>query len=294
MKVVELFAGCGGAALGLHRAGLEHIACVERDPNPYATLCAAGSPGVMADVADYVVETEHDLSNGAMWASPPCQPYSSVGKGLGSNDPRDGWPMTLQAVKKWRPRWIMVENVVLSPVSEWCDQLRSLGYVAEHRRINCADYGLPQHRKREIIVAGPRSIRWPKPTHGDPSHGLLMALGTRAWVTCRQALGVEVAMYSGAQDQIDKFVHDRKVTPLSDRPCVCITTKYGFLGRIPFSYKPDGSKRHLSIIERATLQGFPIDYPWQGSDRTIHKQIGNAVPPMLSELIGSSVLEADC
>lgn len=77
MRVLELFAGAGGAALGLQDAGFDHVACVERDPFAAATLRAAGFPAVEADVRD----VDYDAMTGTvdlLWASPPCQAWSQA------------------------------------------------------------------------------------------------------------------------------------------------------------------------------------------------------------------------
>jgi len=111
MTALELFAGAGGASLGLHRAGFAHLACVERNASAAATLRAAGLPALEADVraVDFTAwRSRVDL----LWASPPCQPGSTAGQRLGAVDERDGWPATLAAVDACRPTWFLAENVL--------------------------------------------------------------------------------------------------------------------------------------------------------------------------------------
>ena len=152
MRALELFAGAGGAALGIERAGLDHAALVEWDDRACDTLAAAGlGPVVRADVRDLeaiasVVETtedrawqragdallDSDLDGEAwtlareelamqmledarriflMWSSWPCQPWSTAGSKRGASDERNGWPWTVNAIDRFRPRWFLGENV---------------------------------------------------------------------------------------------------------------------------------------------------------------------------------------
>lgn len=110
MRVVELFAGCGGAALGLERAGMRHQLCVEWDTAACTTLQHAGLPALCHDIAR-PLPFELDPLPDAIWASPPCQAWSAAGKRLGAQDERNGWPATFEWVDRLRPRWLMCENV---------------------------------------------------------------------------------------------------------------------------------------------------------------------------------------
>lgn len=110
MQAVELFAGAGGASLGLVAAGYEEVRAIEWDAAACATRRAAGlrcdegdvrDPALIADVGDI------DL----LWSSFPCQAWSSAGKRLGAQDARNGWPWTVAALDRVRPRWFIAENV---------------------------------------------------------------------------------------------------------------------------------------------------------------------------------------
>jgi len=52
-------------------------------------------------------------------------------------------------------------------------------------------------------------------------------------------------------------------------------------------------KRRLTIQEAATLQGFPDDYPWQGTKNSMYRQVGNAVPPPVAQALGTAIMEAN-
>ena len=300
MSAVELFAGAGGAALGLHAAGVSHLACVERDPHAAATLRAAGLPAVEADVLAWL-RGGPDLSPELLWASPPCQPYSAAGNGLGAADPRDGWPLVLLAVEVLRPRWVAIENVARAPARAWAEQLRAAGYTCvSHRILDAADYGVPQHRRRVFIVAGPQPIRWPAPTHCDPCNTLLISGLLRPWVSCRDALGDLSPQVSGGQAAAQP--------ELLDRPAPTVTTtevkgtRASAASGWAFNGGPDRAsdmaflatgRRRLTPEECARLQAFPDDHPWQGTKEAIYRQIGNAVPPIMAEVVARAIVEAE-
>jgi site-specific DNA-cytosine methylase len=113
MKAIELFAGAGGAALGLEAAGFEHLALCEWDPDACATLRAAGlGPVVEGDVRDLdAIEAVAGPSCDLLWSSFPCQAFSTAGKRLGAGDERNGWPWTVDAIDRFKPAWFLGENV---------------------------------------------------------------------------------------------------------------------------------------------------------------------------------------
>ena len=214
MRVLELFAGAGGAALGLEAAGCKHIACVEWDEDSCKTLAAAGLPVVLGDVQALPISqgTSPDL----IWSSFPCQAWSEAGNRKGSQDDRNGWPWTIQAIDITKPSWVIAENVrgitthraacnqgtsCLGP--ELCPNayfsqviladLRQRFAWVDWRILDSADYGVPQRRRRVFIIAGPNRIDWPEPTHQDPADIQPLLFGTprQPWTTVRQALGLD-------------------------------------------------------------------------------------------------------
>ena len=188
---VELFAGGGGAALGLRAAGLHSLACVEGDAAACATLQANGFParhawiGTPPDGAD--LPAWDAVGDGAvgcwlLWASPPCQPYSRAGKQMGHSDGRDGWPATVEAIRTIRPAWFVIENVVGFPAQEKAAELVAAGLCASARvwDLDAVRYGLPSRRRRLFIIGrrdpGPMP-RIPLFTHYAPEdEPVLMAM----------------------------------------------------------------------------------------------------------------------
>ena len=223
MKALTLFAGAGGADYGMAQAGVEHVRCIEYDKHAHATLCAAGFPGVLGDVRDPTLYRDLPPID-LMWASPPCQDWSSAGKREGANGSRNGWPWNWAVVRHLQrrglgPTWMIAENVTgmlthsgkdcgkgccadptRCPTTYWHEvvmrEARALFPWADYRVICAADHGTPQFRKRVFLVAGPRPIVWPEPTHASPesiAQADLFGRRLEPWVTVREALGLDVA-----------------------------------------------------------------------------------------------------
>src|SRR5687767_2163891 len=119
MRSVELFAGAGGLAIGMGRAGFQHVAVIENDQRACETLRGnqerhekdvAGWNLLQIDAEDMdyrTIKTRIDLVAGG----PPCQPFSQGGKNLGRKDARDMFPEAIRAVKELAPKAFVFENV---------------------------------------------------------------------------------------------------------------------------------------------------------------------------------------
>lgn len=161
---------------GLAAAGWRVDAGVEWDPDAAASWRLAHPDAEMAEGDAALLDLRpvrgqvHVVAGG-----PPCQPYSKAGRGLGARDGRDGWPGFLRAVEQIRSAAVLAENVpglaradggrVLAGL---LGRLRELGYQAAAHSVDAADYGVPQHRRRLLVVGvrGRQPFVPPAPTHG--------------------------------------------------------------------------------------------------------------------------------
>jgi DNA (cytosine-5)-methyltransferase 1 len=118
MRSIELFAGCGGLALGIARAGFKHDIIVESDNDSITTL-RENKRRRVAHVRHWQID-QHDTRemNFAQFegvdllsGGPPCQPFSIGGLHLGPRDPRNMWPEAIRAVREIRPKAFLIENV---------------------------------------------------------------------------------------------------------------------------------------------------------------------------------------
>ncbi|MFD8740110.1 DNA cytosine methyltransferase [Streptomyces sp. NPDC059618] len=199
---IEICAGAGGQAVGLHSAGFSHLALVEIDVHAAATLQlnvaerklwgadeARDCEIIPMDVKDFnpsehltkfnmrekrpIGQRELDLLAGGV----PCPPFSVAGKQLGKEDDRDLFPTMLDLADELKPRAVMIENVagLIKPFDKFYtyreqikQRLRKAGYVVcGWRLLEAADYGVPQLRPRAILVAIRsdcyRGFSWPEP-----------------------------------------------------------------------------------------------------------------------------------
>ncbi len=325
--VLELFAGTGGASLGLHRAGWAPLACVEREPAAVRTLRAAGLPAVEADVnaLDFSVWAgKVDL----LWASPPCQPGSMAGKRRGGEDTRDGWPATLRAIDEAQPAWFLAENVLgWSYHADACaldrggcpachythvlDQISLRFAFSGVWRLDAANFGVPQRRRRLIVWGGPLPLdeEGPRPTHAAPAEA--DGLGLPPWETLGEAVGDTLnreRCNARACYPCDGS-HGRACSEpwRFEAPSPTLTTtevkgtRASAQTAWTFHGGPDRASdaaflaagiRRVTVREALTLQGFPADWPVQGTVEEQYTQAGNAVPPPLAEAVARLVLVA--
>lgn len=306
---LELFAGAGGAALGIEAAGFEHAALVERDPDACATMRRIWHDAVIeADVRelariDQAVEGEIDL----LWSSWPCQPFSNAGARRGADDERNGWPWTVAAIDHFRPLVFIGENVrgLLSfPYFEQVvlPDLRQRFAHVGWWLLDAADYGVPQHRRRVFVWAAPSRCLPPKRTHGP-------GMFTLPWVSMGQALQIEAS--SMLHHGRNTAAHPKQERPrpatepaptiggqgnqILQRPSTTICSADGHGLSCPAvrdRLEAATGRRRLTVDECATLQGFPPGYAravMVGTARSRYRQVGNAVPPALAEAVVRAV-----
>jgi DNA (cytosine-5)-methyltransferase 1 len=181
--MIDLFAGCGGMTRGFVDSGrFEPILAVEIDPSAAATYAANFVPDGVA--ADQHVTTERIEDVGAfpivdvVIGGPPCQGFSPLNRDRVGLERRALWREYLRALRESGARAFVMENVPeLLRSGEYASfkalAEQDLGFAVEGRVLNAADYGVPQRRRRAIVI-GMRSghVAWPEPTHHDPEPGL--------------------------------------------------------------------------------------------------------------------------
>ena len=272
----DIFCGAGGFSWGF-RDYSEHLWGLDADPYACATYQANIGRAIQADVAsvDWTAIARPDVLIGA----PPCQGFSQLmAARVAPDDPKNGlvWGF-VWAVATLRPQAFVMENVLGLSRGTWTEYplwvkgaLETLGYRVTVMKLNAADYGVPQIRRR-IFWAGIRGsspIGIPAATHS--SDGIF---GTR-WVTVREALGLPV-----------------------DRPSYTVTaTEYkGRGGRSRRASDTPGilnGQSRLSVEECMTLMGFPRGYVLRGSLYKRYALVGNAVCPAVAKAIAKEVHNA--
>lgn len=159
MKAVELFAGIGGFRIACDRLGIDTVWANDIDGLAAQVYKNNFKKGIFkeGDITENIPSIpDHDL----LTAGFPCQPFSSAGKKLGTEDIRGTlFEKIVQVLILKKPKYFVLENVkrLLSMdngehFSTILEALSKIGYLIEWRLLNSIDFGLPQHRERIIII----------------------------------------------------------------------------------------------------------------------------------------------
>jgi DNA (cytosine-5)-methyltransferase 1 len=279
--IVDLFAGPGGWSEGLRMLDPDLYKTeigLEWDAAACETRAAAGHATIQADVSQFPVEQFVGRTTGLI-ASPPCQDFSVAGLQAGVDGERG---RLITEVVRWgealRPEWIVCEQVTpaLPLWKDYALHFSTLGYSTWCGNLNAADYGVPQTRKRAILIASRKhTVTVPPPTHCEPKKND----GTmNNWVTIEQATGYSGVVNSGCAHYGKGRDFAIKMNAW-ERPSITVTTKVGSQWHL---YLDSGDHRLLSTEEVLALQSFRKDYPVAGNKGQIFSQVGNAIPPLLA------------
>lgn len=306
MKSIEVCAGAGGQALGMERAGFEHLAAVEIDSHASATLRINRPEWNVVeedlhswDPSPYVGEV--DLFAGGV----PCPPFSMAGKQLGEEDERDLFPRALDLIEVLGPSAVLLENVrglsgarFANYRKQILDRLYSMGYTADWKLLNASDFGVPQLRPRFILVALKHefwdAFRWPSAqTRPAPSVGeaLKDLMGANGWegaeLWARRADRVAPTLVGGSKKHGG--------ADLGPTRAKRAWAELGVDGKSLANEAPQAGFEgmpKLTLRMAARIQGFPDSWQFAGRKTASYRQIGNAFPPQVAEAVGLSIRQA--
>jgi len=314
--VVELFAGAGGLALGLEKAGLKAKALIEIDKDAVATL-RHNRPEWNVIHTDVSKVSFEGMSADVVTGGFPCQAFSYAGKGLGFEDTRGTlFYEFARCVKELQPKLFVAENVrgLIShqkgkTLHTVLSVLESLGYNVQYRLLNAVNYDVPQKRERVIIVGTRPGIRFQYPasspkilTLRDALKDVPLSEGMK--YSPKRAKVMELVPPGGCWRDLPEDIQKSYMmksyyltggrTGMArriswDEPSLTLTTSPS--QKQTERCHPDET-RPFTVREYARIQTFPDDWEFIGGIGSKYKQIGNAVPVNFAYHLGRSVVNA--
>ena len=332
---VDLFCGIGGLTFGLQKAGLDVVAGIDNDisceyafssNNLSRFICRNIECIRGGDIAALLSGYEVKVLVGCA----PCQPFSTHQKDKLHRSRHKNWSLLYQyarLIREVKPDIISMENVPElrneKVFADFLDTLKTEKYFVDYRVVRASDYGVPQRRRRLILLA----------SHFRPIH--LIDRTYEKEVTVRDVIHDLSPIGAGEKNPSDRLhvalaLSDKNIQRIKcsfpggtwrdwpeslqlqchkteagktyrsvygrmswDELSPTITTQFTCFGTGRFGHPTQD--RALTLREGALLQTFPETYSFVPDNKdvvvkVISRQIGNAMPPRLGEVIGLSIL----
>jgi len=330
INTLSLFTGAGGLDIGFNDAGFNIVESVEIEKKFCSTLKMNSGEGryfshskvSCIDIKDYT--PDHLPKIDFIIGGPPCQTFSAAGRRangvLGTTDARGIlFREYVRLLRELSPQGFLFENVYgiigAQNGEAWQEillEFSNAGYKLFYRIIDVADYGVPQHRERLIIVGlKDKAFKFPRPTHGPDS------IDGMDFYTAEQAIsGIKLE-----DSEAVSGINGRYGYLLNDIPpglnYSFYTKEMGhpnpvFAWRSKFSdflYKADPKlpvrtikaqggqytgpfhwdNRRFTLSEFKRLQTFPDEYLINGNRQAQIQQIGNSVPPQVARILAMAI-----
>ena len=333
LTALSAFTGAGGLDLGLECAGFQTVACIELDERARDTIVTNRPHWNLLETGDIIQAayelTPEDVGLGrgelsVLAGGPPCQPFSTAAQWAdrgrkGLDDPRSLSLLAfLHLAETFLPHVILIENVpgfvlgrssalgVIDAELARINASHGTNYRTDVRVLSAEEYGVPQRRRRAILVArrDGKEFDWPEPTHvrapvraGD---ALADVRATRLpqpkgqWAELLPSIpaGMNYQYHTTRGGGQPLFGHRRwfwsfllKLAP--DQPSWTIPAQAG-PATGPFHW----DNRPLAVEELTRLQSFPLEWVFEGGEMARRKQVGNATPPLLAEIVGRAIAKS--
>lgn len=342
LKAIDFFCGAGGVTCGFKEVGIDVLAGIDIDSkfkdtyerNNKAKFINEDVSNLQPQELSKYLEVKINDDDLIFVGCSPCQYYSNV-KSIKTKSKKSRLLLDdfKEFVLYYRPGFVFIENVpgletkVGSPLHEFKECLTNEGYVFDQKILNAKYFGVPQNRKRFVLIASrlvgdiklpeqKNNIRniitvqqaignyniFPKVKAGyvDNSNYLhtvakLSDLNLERVIKTPKNGGSRRSWEKDERLQLDCYKdHDGHYDVYGrmswDKPSPTITTRFIYTSTGRYSHPEQD--RGISLREGATLQSFPLDYNFYCSNKgAIATMIGNAVPPKLAKAVGETIFE---
>jgi DNA (cytosine-5)-methyltransferase 1 len=342
LRAVDFFCGAGGMSLGLKNAGIEVLAGIDNDGGCRKTYETniAGARFIKHDVSTLTAKSlgkrlkiKRNDPTLIFAGCSPCQFWSKIRTDK-TKSARTAFLLKQfqKFIRHYRPGFVVVENVPglhtrkhVSVLPGFIEFLSKLGYALSDGVVNANQYGVPQNRRRYLLIATrlTPSIELP-PSEPDESLVVSSFIGvkngferiaaghrdetdfqhTTSGLSEQNLKRIKLTAQSGGTREAWKDVPDLQINAYRgkddifedvygrmhwDKPAPTITTKFNSISNGRFGHPEE--HRALSIREGATLQTFPKTFVFHGTSLgSLARQVGNAVPPEMARRIGVHLL----